>query len=291
MKTVLSLSLFFLLYSCVESYRRCRISQRFALLQTRLNPSIYEKSIETHQTASYSPTLPMRLLLASAVGTTTAAVLLIAKYGILSIHRKLYLKNPNFAVFFASSIVILIGKIDNRAIKPIITSVSRDSVFQNVSLNAKTIFLRFVGLIVTLGSGFSMGLAGPAAEMGMVIAAQIQRKLQIVNPTSLILAGAAAGVAANFNAPLTGILFASEVTRRIVVSNDNDMKYIDKDEQRKNEEEIWCQLISVAMAGNIIIIVIVIISLVLFALHYTTLHYTTLHYTTLHYTTLHYTTL
>jgi CIC family chloride channel protein len=72
--------------------------------------------------------------------------------------------------------------------------------------------------ITTLGSGGAMGLEGPSMYGGSALGAMIQRRLPSafrgVDHRTLLVAGAAAGVAAIFKAPATGAIFALEVPFR-----------------------------------------------------------------------------
>jgi len=66
---------------------------------------------------------------------------------------------------------------------------------------------------VSLGSGGSAGREGPAVHLGAAIASQISRLLNLPPRGAKILlaCGAAAAVAASFNAPVAGALFAFEI--------------------------------------------------------------------------------
>lgn len=72
--------------------------------------------------------------------------------------------------------------------------------------------------ITTLGSGGAMGLEGPSMYGGSALGAAIQRRLpesfRGADYRTLLVAGAAAGVAAIFKAPATGAIFALEVPFR-----------------------------------------------------------------------------
>jgi CIC family chloride channel protein len=72
--------------------------------------------------------------------------------------------------------------------------------------------------IVTLGSGGALGLEGPSLYGGSSLGAMIQRRLprpfRGSDHRTLLVAGAAAGVAAVFKAPATGAIFALEVPYR-----------------------------------------------------------------------------
>ncbi|MGE3621196.1 MAG: chloride channel protein [Acidimicrobiia bacterium] len=74
---------------------------------------------------------------------------------------------------------------------------------------------RVVGAVATLGSGASMGLEGPSIYLGSSIGAAVQRRaprlFRDADRRTLLVAGAAAGVAAIFKAPATGAVFALEV--------------------------------------------------------------------------------
>lgn len=76
--------------------------------------------------------------------------------------------------------------------------------------------VKVLAAIATLGFGGAAGLEGPSIYMGAVAGSWIVRRMRRWGFTAedvrtLMLAGAAAGVAAIFKAPLTGIIFALEV--------------------------------------------------------------------------------
>ncbi|MEM8986511.1 MAG: chloride channel protein [Pseudomonadota bacterium] len=66
---------------------------------------------------------------------------------------------------------------------------------------------------VSLGAGASAGREGPAVHLGASIASFVSRQtgLRTVDMRTLLGCGAAAAVAASFNAPIAGVLFALEV--------------------------------------------------------------------------------
>jgi len=77
---------------------------------------------------------------------------------------------------------------------------------------------RIGAAVATLGSGGALGLEGPSLYGGSAIGSLIQRKLPAPfrgsDHRTLLVAGAAAGVAAIFKAPATGAIFALEVPYR-----------------------------------------------------------------------------
>ncbi|MER0238297.1 chloride channel protein [Fulvimarina sp. MAC8] len=66
---------------------------------------------------------------------------------------------------------------------------------------------------ISIGTGASVGREGPIIQIGSSFGSTFARYLNLVRPQKITLlsAGAGAGIAATFNTPLGGVLFASEV--------------------------------------------------------------------------------
>ncbi len=81
-----------------------------------------------------------------------------------------------------------------------------------VRFDLRIVWVKLLGGVYALGSGFLLGREGPTVQVGAALAAQFERWF----PTSpqqrrlLISAGAGAGLAAAFNAPIAGVLFVVE---------------------------------------------------------------------------------
>jgi len=75
------------------------------------------------------------------------------------------------------------------------------------------IFVKAAGAALSLGSGASVGREGPIAQIGGAIGAAVGQigKLSADRSRVLIAAGAGAGIATTFNAPIGGLLFAQEI--------------------------------------------------------------------------------
>lgn len=76
--------------------------------------------------------------------------------------------------------------------------------------------VKFFGGIIALGSGLALGREGPTVQMGGSVGAAIARILKTSDREriTLISAGAGAGLAAAFNAPLSSLIFVLEEVRR-----------------------------------------------------------------------------
>lgn len=72
---------------------------------------------------------------------------------------------------------------------------------------------KMVAASVSLGTGASLGPEGPSVEIGANFGMLVSQVLQVSQERQRLLlgAGAAAGIAAGFNAPIAGVFFALEV--------------------------------------------------------------------------------
>jgi CIC family chloride channel protein len=80
-------------------------------------------------------------------------------------------------------------------------------------LKRRWIFVKAAGAALSLGAGASVGREGPIAQVGGAIGSTVAqlRKLSPDRAKMLVAAGAGAGIATTFNAPIGGLMFAQEI--------------------------------------------------------------------------------
>ncbi len=81
---------------------------------------------------------------------------------------------------------------------------------------ARVLPAKFIGGVLAIGSGLALGREGPTVQMGGSAGAGVAKLLRVSTRETLILtaAGAGAGLAAAFNAPLAGLIFVLEELQR-----------------------------------------------------------------------------
>jgi CIC family chloride channel protein len=130
------------------------------------------------------------------------------------------LDQPLLVQAAAPGIGLLIAAACLRAAGSRVTPATSDEyirAFHDTSggLSLRLVPFRLAAAVATLGFGGPLGYEGPALYAGAGIGAGIQRRLRryftAEDAKVLLVAGAAAGVAAIFKAPVTGLVFALEV--------------------------------------------------------------------------------
>lgn len=76
----------------------------------------------------------------------------------------------------------------------------------------KVILGKFIGGVLSIGTGLSLGREGPSVQLGAAVGQGFSRvfKRVKIEEKYLVTSGASAGLAAAFNAPLAGVMFALE---------------------------------------------------------------------------------
>lgn len=75
------------------------------------------------------------------------------------------------------------------------------------------ILVKAIGSAITIGSGGSAGREGPIVQIGAAVGSTVGQLFRINRSRliALVVAGAAGGIAATFNAPIAGVMFGLEV--------------------------------------------------------------------------------
>jgi len=96
---------------------------------------------------------------------------------------------------------------------PGVSSVMEALAVRDGRIRPVVVAARPVATSITLGSGGSAGREGPIVQIGSAIGSVLSQlaRLSDERTKNLVAAGAAAGIAATFNAPLAGVMFALEV--------------------------------------------------------------------------------
>ena len=80
----------------------------------------------------------------------------------------------------------------------------------------RVILVKFIGGLFSIGGSMAMGREGPSVQIGGAFGQLVSRRFKLKRDdiNVLIAAGAGAGLAATFNAPLAGLLFVFEEMRK-----------------------------------------------------------------------------
>jgi len=94
-----------------------------------------------------------------------------------------------------------------------VSGVLADMVERRARVHPRQLGTETAGAALAIGGGASLGREGPTIALGALIASEIGQRLNLSEQQLRILigCGAAAGIAASFNTPIAGALFALEV--------------------------------------------------------------------------------
>jgi CIC family chloride channel protein len=126
---------------------------------------------------------------------------------------------PFLGIVLTTLIVIYFFKgQDRKGIPAILYEIARNSSF----VSHVKMYSQIIQSAVTVGLGGSAGLESPIAVTGSAIGSNFAQtyNLSYKDRTLLLASGAAAGIAAAFNAPIAGVMFAFEILLTGVVFTD-----------------------------------------------------------------------
>ncbi|WP_297598772.1 ClC family H(+)/Cl(-) exchange transporter [uncultured Cetobacterium sp.] len=130
------------------------------------------------------------------------------------------LDNSKYYLILGFLGIYIIGLIINRIVEemPVITGSGipqvKGQIYGRVSMvnSLKGIVLKFLGGVMGISSGYSLGREGPSVQMGALIGDEISKvfKVSKVERKYLIMSGASAGLSSAFTAPLASAIFVAE---------------------------------------------------------------------------------
>ncbi|MBW4471071.1 MAG: chloride channel protein [Stenomitos rutilans HA7619-LM2] len=106
----------------------------------------------------------------------------------------------------------LVNRVAPEAFGSGVPQVKAALAYLPIPLNLRVAVVKLVSTTLALGSGFALGREGPTIQIGAALAAQLSRWVPASpeHQRQLIAAGAAAGLAASFDAPIAGVMFVIE---------------------------------------------------------------------------------
>ncbi len=130
-----------------------------------------------------------------------------------------YVLFPFLGIVLTTLIVIyFFNGQDRKGIPAILYEIARNSSF----VSHVKMYSQIIQSAITVGLGGSAGLESPIAVTGSAIGSNFAQtyNLNYKDRTLLLASGAAAGIAAAFNAPIAGVMFAFEILLTGVVFTD-----------------------------------------------------------------------
>ena len=157
------------------------------------------------------------------VGTGLGAVLFIE---LISFTQRLFFEYAASALgFLERSLFLLAPAVGGLIAGPIIALFAKEAkghgvpeVMQAIALRGghirpRVVVAKVIASAACIGSGGSAGREGPIVQVGAALGSTVGQWLRLSDTRirNLVACGAAAGIAATFNAPIAGVLFATEI--------------------------------------------------------------------------------
>ncbi|MFC1565350.1 chloride channel protein [Candidatus Neomarinimicrobiota bacterium] len=111
------------------------------------------------------------------------------------------------------TVALLVNKFAKEAKGHGVPEVMNAVATKNGFMRVRVVIVKALASALSIGSGASVGREGPIVQIGSAFGSSIGQIFQVsaMRMKTLVACGAAAGIAATFNAPIAGALFASEV--------------------------------------------------------------------------------
>lgn len=159
-----------------------------------------------------------------AVGVLASLVISFFRYGLelveqwrSSFYSQVNTASPQFWGWLVGLVIIAVILHKLTQVEPLASGSGipqvKGALLNLINMNwLRVIWVKIVGGIMGIGAGLSLGREGPSIQLGAMTAQGYTQliKRSPVEMRYLISSGAAAGLAAAFNAPLAGVIFALE---------------------------------------------------------------------------------
>ena len=194
----------------------CNMKDQLESLRNRLSGWLDDREI---------PEPAVILLTALLVGIGSGLGAVIFRRLIEGVHALAFVEFTSLLSASQTLSLLLIPAIGGAIVGPLIYKFAREAkghgvpeVMEAVALHGGRIrprvaFVKAIASSICIGTGGSVGREGPIAQIGSALGSTIGQffKLSDERVRTLVACGAAGGVAATFNAPIAGSLFALEV--------------------------------------------------------------------------------
>lgn len=182
-----------------------------------------DRSEVVHLLTTYQKRVQKWFLLSAFVGAITGLFLAFYNWLVENIFSRLFLSENLWLYLLIPAVGLLLAWAIVKWLVPAGNPETTEAYVETYhspteGLRLRDLPGRMAATIATIASGGSMGLEGPAVYFGATTGSLVQsRSRDLFDPDEtkiLEVAGAAAGIAAIFKAPLTGVMFALEAPYR-----------------------------------------------------------------------------
>ncbi|HVZ93703.1 MAG TPA: ClC family H(+)/Cl(-) exchange transporter, partial [Phycisphaerales bacterium] len=167
---------------------------------------------------------------AAAIGLTSGLLAMLFAWALFAVEqgRNAIVTSLRAHPYWGWMVMPLCGLVIGCAIGRLVERVDHDAagsgiphvkgvLFRLRAMNWKSLIpVKFIGGVLGIGAGLSLGREGPTVQMGAAVGQGVGKMLGVSNKVlpQLISCGAGAGLSAAFNAPLAGFIFVIEELRR-----------------------------------------------------------------------------
>jgi CIC family chloride channel protein len=169
-----------------------------------------------------------QILLGVLVGVCSGFGAIVFRYLILGIEDISFNRLGSLLGFLGDKYVILLPALGGLLVGPLVYFFAREAkghgvpeVMESVALKGGKIrprvaVVKSLASSICIGTGGSVGREGPIVQIGSALGSAFGSVLKLSEEErkNLVACGAAGGIAATFNAPIAGVLFALEVILR-----------------------------------------------------------------------------